>query len=85
MATGCRRACAICGAALNQVLDRIRLFAVFGWALTMLAAMVAWLFFRAETLPGAVDMLHGLAGSMPRDGIHTLLWNAGLQLHVGTL
>jgi alginate O-acetyltransferase complex protein AlgI len=76
---------ALCGAALCKHLDGSRAFSLFGWALTMLAAMVAWIFFRAETLPGALRMLHGLAGSMPADGIHTLLWNGGLQAHVGLL
>jgi alginate O-acetyltransferase complex protein AlgI len=76
---------ALCGAALCTRLDRSPLFALLGWVLTMLAAMVAWLFFRAETLPGALRMLRGLFGPLPADGVHPLLWNAGLQLPAATL
>ena len=76
---------ALCGKRLCEHLERSRLFDLFGWALTILAAMVAWMFFRAETLPGSLRMLHGLVGAMPADGVHTLLWNAGLQPAVGAL
>jgi len=58
-------------------------FSVLSWVLTMLAVVVAWVFFRAITLEGAVRMLQGMAGSAPA-GVDTqlLLWNAGLQAHV---
>jgi D-alanyl-lipoteichoic acid acyltransferase DltB (MBOAT superfamily) len=36
--------------------------AVVGWAVTMLAVIVAWVFFRATTLDGASAMLAGMAG-----------------------
>lgn len=32
------------------------------WGITFLAVVVAWVFFRAETLPGALSMLDGMAG-----------------------
>lgn len=61
-------------------LDSSRVFTVCAWALTFLAAVVAWVFFRSETLSGAVRMLTGMAGLSP-GGVDTglLLWNAGLQ------
>ncbi|MDO9091391.1 MAG: MBOAT family O-acyltransferase [Rubrivivax sp.] len=76
---------AVCGQALCERLGRSRAFSLLSWALTMLAVMVAWIFFRAETLPGALRMLHGLIGSNPVDGVYPLLWNAGLQPLAGGL
>jgi alginate O-acetyltransferase complex protein AlgI len=74
---------ALCGAALCHRLDANRLFGAFGWALTLLAVMVAWVFFRAETLPGACRTLQGLITMPATDGVQPLLWNAGLQPAVG--
>ena len=76
---------ALCGATLCQRLDANRLFGAFGWALTLLAVMVAWVFFRAETLPGALRVLQGLVSAPAADGVRPLLWNAGLQPAVGAL
>ncbi len=39
-----------------------RAWRVFCWALTMLAVMVAWVFFRAPSFTVASTMLHGMAG-----------------------
>lgn len=64
----------------STTLDGSKAFAVAAWALTFLSVIVAWVFFRAESLPGALRMLQGMAGGAPP---HTdsglLLWNAGLQ------
>jgi alginate O-acetyltransferase complex protein AlgI len=76
---------ALCGKSLRESLDRSRWFALFGWASTILAVMLAWIFFRAETLPGALRMLQGLTGRLSADDLHTLLWNAGLHPSVGAL
>ena len=55
-------------------------FAVAGWALTFLGVVVAWVFFRAETLSGAVRMLYSMVGQVPAGmDAGLLLWNAGLQ------
>lgn len=40
----------------------IRLPSVVGWALTMLAVVVAWVFFRAESFPAALNILSGMLG-----------------------
>jgi len=55
-----------------------------GWALTFVAVVVAWVFFRAETLPGALRVLQGMAGASAT-GVDPglLLWNAGLKPEVG--
>ena len=66
-------------------LQRSRLFGALGWLLTMLAVVIAWVFFRAETLPGAQRMLWGMMGIHSVDGPHPLLWNAGLYWEVGTM
>jgi alginate O-acetyltransferase complex protein AlgI len=74
------RACAALGAS--------RTWTVLAWALTLLCVVVAWVFFRAETLPGALRMLSAMAGmpgyaGMDRaDSMHSvsaLMWNAGLE------
>lgn len=38
------------------------LYSVLAWSLTMLAVVIAWVFFRAETLPGAITVLASMAG-----------------------
>ena len=76
---------ALCGPVRCARLDQSRVFALSGWAVTLLAVMLAWVFFRAETLPGALRMLHGLAGQQARGTPHALLWNAGLQPGAGAL
>ena len=76
---------ALCGTATMARLDRSRVFALASWLLTMLAVVTAWVFFRAETLPGALRMLKGMAGAQPAGSAHSMLWNAGLQLHTGAL
>jgi D-alanyl-lipoteichoic acid acyltransferase DltB (MBOAT superfamily) len=40
-----------------------RLFLSFSWALTMLCVVVGWVFFRATTTGGAVNMLVAMSGS----------------------
>lgn len=64
----------------RATLDRSKVFAVLAWALTFLCAVVAWVFFRATTLDGAIVMLSSMAGiADPAADEHLLLWNAGLQ------
>jgi D-alanyl-lipoteichoic acid acyltransferase DltB (MBOAT superfamily) len=43
-------------------LRRLPGYALAGWALTFLCVVVAWVFFRATTLSGALAMLSGMAG-----------------------
>lgn len=58
---------------------------LLGWAVTMLAVVVAWVVFRAETFPGALNMWGGMLALGTVDGPHPLLWNAGLQASTGAL
>jgi alginate O-acetyltransferase complex protein AlgI len=59
---------------------------LLGWALTFLAVVVAWVFFRAVTLDGAWRVLGAMAGAHvgPSEPA-VLLWNAGLQPSMGSL
>lgn len=68
---------------LASWLDRSKAFAVASWGLTALAVIVAWVFFRAETMHGAWRILQAMAGrtSAPADA-GAMLWNAGLHADV---
>lgn len=74
---------AICSENMLTKLSASRVFSVLAWTLTMLAVVVAWVVFRAETLQGAVTVLHGMAGLADTTPVHTSLWNAGLTLSRG--
>jgi alginate O-acetyltransferase complex protein AlgI len=74
---------AVCGPALNERLDRSRLFGLAAWLLTMLAVVMAWVLFRAETLAGAGNILNAMTLDARSAQTNVLLWNAGLSLAVG--
>lgn len=74
---------AICGPVLAARLDRSRLFGLASWLLTMLAVIMAWVLFRAETLRGASRILQSMVLSAQTGPTHALLWNAGLSLEIG--
>ncbi len=64
--------------------DRSRAFSLVAWALTMLAVVLAWVFFRAHSFDGALRMLWAMSGFAPAgEGADLLLWNAGLDGLVG--
>ena len=69
--------------------DRLECSAAFGllaWALTFMAAALAWVFFRAHTLEGALRIVQALVGAAPPVAEHGLmLWNAGLDAGVGAV
>jgi alginate O-acetyltransferase complex protein AlgI len=68
------------GPAVCSVLDGSRAWKLFAWGLTMLAVIVGWVFFRAQTLGGAMRMLEAMAGQAHAGLVGMpLLWNAGLQ------
>ena len=68
----------------HATLDRSRAFHALAWASTMLAVVVAWVFFRAETLPGALRVLEAMLGQGAAVAdAGRLLWNAGLAASVG--
>ncbi|OOG57173.1 hypothetical protein B0E49_06265 [Polaromonas sp. C04] len=76
---------ALCGPGLCARFDRSRLFGALSWLLTMLAVILAWVVFRAETLRGAGRILERMVHPAHTGHVHTLLWNAGLSLSVGGL
>lgn len=64
----------------QTALDGSVAFRILSWGITFLSVVVAWVFFRAETWPGAIRMLTSMTGQAPASvdkGL--LLWNAGLK------
>ena len=76
---------ALCGDGLSARLSRMRSYRFLSWLLTMLAVLVAWVLFRAETLPGALRLLGAMVPASADGGTDVLLWNAGLHLRTGLL
>lgn len=74
---------ALCGEGLLKQLAANRAFTLLAWLLTMLAVIMAWVVFRAETLEGALRMLQSMAGLTQAAAEHVYLWNAGLKLQTG--
>jgi alginate O-acetyltransferase complex protein AlgI len=72
-------------AAVLQALDASRAWRLAAWTMTMLAVVVAWVFFRAETLPGAWRMVQGMVALAPAAEAGVLFGNAGLAMPVGWL
>ena len=70
---------AACGERLHAGLQASRVWRVLAWAMTMLAVVVAWVVFRAETLSGALLVLRGMFGATAASAPHPLFWNAGLR------
>ena len=74
---------ALCGPRLLTRLGDRCLYQAVAWLLTLLSVIVAWVLFRAETLPGAVRMLQGMTTLPVNMQVHILLWNEGLHLANG--
>ncbi|HEY8908236.1 MAG TPA: MBOAT family O-acyltransferase, partial [Rhodoferax sp.] len=74
---------ALCGERLLKQLAANRLYTLTAWLLTMLAVVVAWVVFRAETLPGAFRMLQSMTNLTNTAPEHVYLWNAGLHFSTG--
>lgn len=75
---------AMVGERVSAYLSSSRWFGFASWLLTMFTVVVAWVFFRAHSLGGAMNVLAGMFNvdtiSVP---IQKLLWTAGLQLSTG--
>ncbi len=76
---------ALVGDARLARLGTSRLYGAASWVLTLLAVVVAWVFFRAETFGGAGRVLQAMAGFGAPGEVQVQLWNAGLSLHAGLL
>lgn len=57
----------------------VRLPRALAWTVTMLAVLIGWVFFRAESVPSALDILASLGGG------NGLSLPASLQTHLGSL
>lgn len=75
---------ALCGPARHQRLCGLWPYRLLSWGLTLLCVIVAWVFFRAVTLEGALSLLQSMFRPQATDG-HRLLWDAGLQHSTGLL
>lgn len=71
---------ALLGEPRRARLQRVALYRWSSWALTLFAVVMAWVFFRAETLGGAVRMVQAmLLPAAIVQPVHALLWEAGLD------
>ena len=70
---------ALLGERLRQRLDHNSAYGLASWALTLFAVLLAWVFFRAQTLAGALHMISTMfTGPGPASEPAGVLWNAGL-------
>lgn len=79
---------AMLGEPLRQRLEVNFVYRTTSWALTLLAVLLAWIFFRAETLSGALHLIAAMFntnGDTVSGGPSTALWNAGLPAARGWL
>ena len=67
------------------ILHSSRLFSLASWVLTMLVVVVAWVFFRSGTLPGAFVILEAMFALGSPVETPSLLLNAGLNALTGLL
>ena len=65
-----------------EIVETARAIRMSSWAITFLAAVLAWVFFRATTTSGAVSMVLSMMGFAEDSAVHipatfqTLLWGA---------
>lgn len=63
-----------------EVVETAKAIRISSWAITFLATVVAWVFFRATTTSGAISMLMSMFGAVADGAIHmsanvqTILW-----------
>jgi alginate O-acetyltransferase complex protein AlgI len=65
-----------------------RLYKFFAWLITLLAVLVAWVFFRATSFSTATHLVAAMftpGAAYSLDTIHPLLWNQGLRPDTGLL
>jgi alginate O-acetyltransferase complex protein AlgI len=73
------------GPARTEALSGMLAWRVAAWVFTMLAVVVAWVFFRATSFEGAGRILLAMFGQMATPDPALILWNAGLSQGVGAL
>ena len=63
-----------------DVVETAKSIRISSWAITFIAAVVAWVFFRATTTAGAISMIQSMFGFVSAEAVHmqanipTLLW-----------
>lgn len=75
---------AILGESLHRRLANDRAYGLASWALTLFAVLLAWVFFRSQTLAGALHLISTmLTGPGLTSDPSGVLWNAGLPAFRG--
>ena len=74
---------AACGPLLHSRLQGSPAWRLLAWGTTMLAAVIAWVVFRAETFSGALNVMRGMVAVHAAAAPNAMLWNAGLQASTG--
>ncbi|MBK9234555.1 MAG: MBOAT family protein [Rhodoferax sp.] len=77
---------AVLGEARRTRWEASHIYGGASWALTLGAVVVAWVFFRAETLSGAMQIIHAMfswPGAAQQAPAH--FWNQGLHLQAGAI
>jgi len=65
-----------------EIVETAKAIRVSSWAITFLAAVIAWVFFRATTTTGAFSMIFSMFGSVADGAVHmpatipTILWGS---------
>ena len=63
-----------------EIVETAKAIRISSWAITFLAAVIAWVFFRATTTTGAISMIYSMFGSVGDSAVHmpasiqTLFW-----------
>ena len=76
---------ALLKAAMLVRLDESKVWTMISWLLTLLCVVLAWVFFRAHTIDGALRMLAAMSALAPPVVESTAVWNAGLTVSAGVL
>jgi alginate O-acetyltransferase complex protein AlgI len=69
------------GDAWLSKVGQLRAYRAVAWLLTILSVIIAWVFFRATTFSAAIRILTAMTGfgsTTAGNGVHELLWDAGL-------
>lgn len=62
--------------AFRRFFPAIKIHAFIGWSITFLAVIIGWVFFRAESVSGALNILQAMAGLNETGALDTDAWSA---------
>jgi alginate O-acetyltransferase complex protein AlgI len=67
----------------HRRLDTSLVYRAFAWGVTITAVVAAWVFFRAQTMHGALAIVSAMVGSGSDEVTDVLIRNAGLKMATG--